>query len=1078
MTHESKSPVQLVVGAVAVLCAAGCFAMDITTSDGKTYHDVTVTRAEADGLVITHSGGAGKVPFLELPKDIREKYGYDPAKAEAARAKAEASKKAAASAWQDMDQRMVFFTVQLSSVEASIAAINRALTMLGYQQSNRKFDANTARQANTTMDRYGGGPVQWEEFYGRTAEKFFYHPTDRNTSYHTQTVLGQKPPEWDNATGPGVPSRQGLPVHQRPPQFDYIYRGNSDAEKRAMEEVARIGNNVEALLQRRRQLEAEQSALWSKIAFHAVTGRELLNKPLYYCDLTSAEPGEGRARVEAMRAAMDYLRNANKLAAMVEQGVEADAARCYSQLQEGAAAARGEMERRLMAQPAASGEMADRQTALGQLTAVAKRMNEITANIADAYRLALDGDQAGDQGRKLTFRSQLQQSLMLCAEALLAGDECVNDLAKDWKVQPATQTTAPASTTVQASLVVPPPRPGEKSESAQQNGKSSDSGVTAGVSAPAIKARDPVSAKGLVLHYDFAQEEPGGKISDTSELGNHGQVTGARWISTKGNGGAYEFAAGDDVIRPPNNDYLNCEHITVSAWIKTSCLDNKGWRRVFLKSWDKGYTLCIIGDWREFKSRGFIRFVVASRDVESRESGHFTDSDMSIADGQWHHIAATYDGEIQWLYVDGKPQSGPKEWKGKVLPTKVGLTVGNCMAPSSGEVFQGAIGELMIYSRALSAEEISLLYSSQKMKYPPDSASAPIPATATQSPAQTVTSTSTTPEALKEALAACNPGYQRNGNFQVRDGTIFNIDLANTEIRDIAPLKGLKLESLNLFKTKVEDISPIKEMPLHRLILRNCSMVRDFSPLAGMPLTFLDVGGCPHFKDSDLACLKGSPLEALKMGDTEVRDLFPLEGMPLRELNLNSSHAVDYKPLAGLPLYSLMLQGASFGNKDLALLRGRPIEVLNLANTRVTNLSPLEGMPIEDLTLNGTRVVDFRPLAGLHLNILNLFGTDFGDNDLALLRGLPISELQISHTHVTNLSPLKGMPLKRLDVSHTAVSDISVLKDLPLEWLFLNHTKVTNISALKGKHLKRLTTGGLNVPDAEIKAAIEPGVSP
>ena len=110
-------------------------------------------------------------------------------------------------------------------------------------------------------------------------------------------------------------------------------------------------------------------------------------------------------------------------------------------------------------QPAVAGDIADSRTLLGKFVAVAKRMSEVSANISDAYRLALDGDRAGDQGRKLTFRSQLQQSLMLCAEALLAGDECVTDLARDWQVRPATQTTAPASTTVQASLNVPTPRP-------------------------------------------------------------------------------------------------------------------------------------------------------------------------------------------------------------------------------------------------------------------------------------------------------------------------------------------------------------------------------------------------------------------------------------------------------------------------------------------------------------------------------------------------------------------------------------------------------------------------------------------
>ena len=438
------------VMALLLLLTCPGFAADLITLDGKTYRNFTVSRVESDGLAITHAEGAGKVEFLNLPQEVRKRYGFDPAKAEAA-------KKAAATGWQEMDQRLVFFTIQLSSVETSLAAINRAVGLLGNQQAVHKLDATKARQANEAMDRNAGGPVPWTEFYGRTAEKFFYHPTDRNSSYHTLTVLKQESPAWDNASGQGVPSRQGLPVHQRPPQFDYIYRANNNAEQRAQEEVARLGNNAAALLARRAQLEAEQSALWCKIGFHSVAGRELLSKPLYFCDLKNAgtDSAETRQKLEALRAALDFLRNGNKLAAMVEQGVDAAAARCYSQLQAGVEAARAELQRRLMQQAAVAGDIGDSHTLLGRFAAVAKRMSEVSANITDAYRLALDGDKAGDQGRKLTFRSQLQQSLMLCAEALLAGDECVTDLAREWKVQPATQTTAPASTTVQPQLAAP-----------------------------------------------------------------------------------------------------------------------------------------------------------------------------------------------------------------------------------------------------------------------------------------------------------------------------------------------------------------------------------------------------------------------------------------------------------------------------------------------------------------------------------------------------------------------------------------------------------------------------------------------
>jgi tRNA A-37 threonylcarbamoyl transferase component Bud32 len=148
-----------------LISSAASFAGDLTTLDGTTYRNITVNRVEADGLVIKHAEGVGKVEFLNLPEDVRRRYGFDPAKAEAA-------KKAAATGWQEMDQRLVFLTVQLASVETSLAALNRVLVSLGINQANQQRAATSAQQANEAMDRNAGGPVPWATFYGNTAEKF------------------------------------------------------------------------------------------------------------------------------------------------------------------------------------------------------------------------------------------------------------------------------------------------------------------------------------------------------------------------------------------------------------------------------------------------------------------------------------------------------------------------------------------------------------------------------------------------------------------------------------------------------------------------------------------------------------------------------------------------------------------------------------------------------------------------------------------------------------------------------------------------------------------------------------------
>jgi Protein of unknown function (DUF3300) len=66
----------LFVGSVAL-------ADDFKTIDGKEYKNVTVRRVEPDGIVLTSKSGISKVYFAELPKEVQERYHYDPEKAAA-----------------------------------------------------------------------------------------------------------------------------------------------------------------------------------------------------------------------------------------------------------------------------------------------------------------------------------------------------------------------------------------------------------------------------------------------------------------------------------------------------------------------------------------------------------------------------------------------------------------------------------------------------------------------------------------------------------------------------------------------------------------------------------------------------------------------------------------------------------------------------------------------------------------------------------------------------------------------------------------------------------------------------------
>jgi hypothetical protein len=65
--------------AVAILVALSAtlaWAEDFKTINGKVYKDATISRVDADGIVLRTKMGISKVYFIELPKDVQERFHY------------------------------------------------------------------------------------------------------------------------------------------------------------------------------------------------------------------------------------------------------------------------------------------------------------------------------------------------------------------------------------------------------------------------------------------------------------------------------------------------------------------------------------------------------------------------------------------------------------------------------------------------------------------------------------------------------------------------------------------------------------------------------------------------------------------------------------------------------------------------------------------------------------------------------------------------------------------------------------------------------------------------------------------
>ena len=106
------------------------------------------------------------------------------------------------------------------------------------------------------------------------------------------------------------------------------------------------------------------------------------------------------------------------------------------------------------------------------------------------------------------------------------------------------------------------------------------------------------------------------------------------------------------------------------------------------------------------KTRGLGSSVTAQCMIRTYDVGYYIDADFSgIIVGSWHHIACAYDGAVASIYVDGELQNSVSMSGSLRISSQRILAGANPTSPPSG-FFHGAIDDIRIWNRALSASEI------------------------------------------------------------------------------------------------------------------------------------------------------------------------------------------------------------------------------------------------------------------------------------------------------------------------------------------------------------------------------------
>jgi hypothetical protein len=83
MTYNSNTTMRKLLLAIALLASASIATMaeDFKTLNGKEYKNATISRVEPDGIALIAKTGVLKIYFTELPKEVQQRFHYDPVKA-------------------------------------------------------------------------------------------------------------------------------------------------------------------------------------------------------------------------------------------------------------------------------------------------------------------------------------------------------------------------------------------------------------------------------------------------------------------------------------------------------------------------------------------------------------------------------------------------------------------------------------------------------------------------------------------------------------------------------------------------------------------------------------------------------------------------------------------------------------------------------------------------------------------------------------------------------------------------------------------------------------------------------------
>ena len=167
------------------------------------------------------------------------------------------------------------------------------------------------------------------------------------------------------------------------------------------------------------------------------------------------------------------------------------------------------------------------------------------------------------------------------------------------------------------------------------------------------------------------------------------------------------FDGVDDMVEVPSSDNLKLNTYTIAMWVKPEGVRPRE-QPILTKAnpdtTSRNYGLFILPN--------SLRVSISGQ-KDDCTTWFGLDSTRLLNPGQWNHLAATYDGSTLSLYINGTLDSS-KALSGRLCQNNQPLRLGRePNAPKTGSPFAGALDEVSVFGRAMSARQLMDLYTYQ-----------------------------------------------------------------------------------------------------------------------------------------------------------------------------------------------------------------------------------------------------------------------------------------------------------------------------------------------------------------------------